>query len=333
MVKKNVVEETDAAKTLKPDSKRTATNTSFDPATSKSEAMKALVALIGPKSLDDINGFIASLSQIGKEAEKVPGTAEHNRDTIKAHPSAAIGSVKEDLEKVFGESATPDFIEKSTAIFENVVEAKCLIKEQELTEAYEAKLVEALEKLTTESADKLDAYMDYLAQTWFEENQVAIEANLKTEAVKDLVDGLKKVFSENNINIPEGSETIVDQLRTENTELKSKLEKQIQESIELSHQILENTKKLELDKLSEGLTVIEKSKLKKLAEGIESTSLDEFKTKAETLKEQLTKKPASKTGLVNEEVTHDPNEIIEESVNIDPMMKAYVDALERTGKV
>lgn len=329
-----VIENTPALDSLKPDSNRVAGPHDFS--ASRSQAYARALATMGGMSDNDLNGFMATMAQVGKETSNLPGSAnaDANRASISAHPSAAV---KEDLQKLFGEEHTPEFIEKTTTIFESALEARLIIERQEMIEKFETDLTEAYEELSTELTDKVDQYLDYAVNTWKQENEIALEQGIKQDVTEQFIEGLKKLFAESYIDIPEERVDVVAELTEQVAELESKLNSAINESIAAKKSAFDADKASELAALSEGLTDTQKEKLKVLSEQVTAISIDEFKTKVGMIKESAfaapTKKTA-KTNMIAEEVSMDPNDLNENDQPIitDEVMRAYMDTVTRTVK-
>jgi hypothetical protein len=183
-----------------------------------------------------------------------------------------------------------------------------------------------------ELSGKLDQYIDYVVEQWMEENEVAIEAKLRTEIAEDFMAGLQNLFAEHYITIPEEKVDVFGELKAEVDDLKSKLNEALDEKIALETIVNEATKEALLDEVTEGLVVTQAEKLRTLAEGIDYADADSFKKKLEIVKEQYfsDKKPAASTGLITEEIDG-TDESVNEST-IPAGMAKYVEAISKTIK-
>jgi hypothetical protein len=252
------------------------------------------------------------------------------KQTFHANPGAHFQSYDEDMEALFaGEQLSEDFKSKASTIFEAAV----ITKAEQIAEAVEGELVEqfeaAVEQIKEELAQKLDDYISYMAEEWIKENQIAIETGLRQEIVEDFMAGLKDLFVEHYIDIPEDKVNVVEELTDKVTELESELNEQIQAAIELKKQLDESKKIEAIHAVCEGLTQTQVEKMKSLAEGVEFTTDEEFADKLVTLREsyfQSEVKVATSSAL-NEEV------IVEEdkpAANIDPAIANYVKTISQT---
>lgn len=258
-----------------------------------------------------------------------------NKGTIAAKPSAASSSMKEHIDAIFhGEDLSEDFRSKATTIFEAAVSAQVQEEVQRLEEEYEQKLEEDFKSLTNELVEKLDQYMNYAAEQWMQDNQVAIESSIKTEITEGFINGLKSLFQEHYIEIPEDKVDVLGEMATKVDELEEKLNSVMQENIDLKGQLSENTREKILADVSEGLAATQIEKLAALAEGVDFDTPDNFKKKLEIVKENYFPSVNS-TKQLFEEVEEEAlasNEEQTKKVNVDPSVSAYVSALSRTVK-
>jgi len=241
--------------------------------------------------------------------------------------------MKEDIDALMsGENLSEEFVTKASTIFEAAVIARAeeVIAEAEehLIEQFEA----AVEEIKEDLAAKVDGYLNYMVEEWIKDNEIAIEKGLRAEIVEDFITGLKGLFEEHYIDIPEDKVDVIGELTEKVDELESALNEQISRGIELS-QALNEQKKIEaIYTACEGLSQTQVEKLKSLAEGVEFTTEEEFVTKMETLKESYFKadvKVASTAALDDEVHIEDEKK---PSVSADPMMDIYSKTISQTLK-
>lgn len=312
---------------------------SFDP--TKSEVMAQALAIMGGMSKDDLNGFMASLSQAAHAADTIPGGAQaHNRGTIVPKPSFAVGSVhEEDISALFeGQEVSEEFVERATKIFEAALETRLAVELTNLQEQYEGFVEEAYEDLSEEMADKLDQYLNYTVSEWMKENELVLERGVKNEIMESFVEGLKNLFAEHYIEVPEDKVDAVELLSGKVAELEAKLNDVINDNISLSEEMI-NTKKFAVFEsvaadLSEGAS----ERLALLAENLEFKDPEDFASKLEVLKESvvgnsLLKKGRASTGMLTEDVFHSEEEIKEMNAPVlNNEMAAVVQHLSKTAK-
>lgn len=321
------LDETAAADTLKPGAGSVAGDVG------KTELMAAVVAAMGGMSKQEINKFQEVLDQYGKNKTPggVPMTAAANKASI-----AAKGAMKEDVEELLsGDELSEEFREKASTLFEAAVNARVGMEQARLEEEFETTLEEAQTELEEAMTSKLDAYLDYVSEQWLEENKIAIEASLKLEATDRFVEGLKDLFAEHYIEIPEETADIVEELQAQVEELEGKLNGAMNESIELKQVINEAEKELVIEEVSEGLAATQSVKLRTLVEDLDFSDIESFRTKVELVRENyFSGKKVTSTNIITEEVVaEDESSLIEETVtNTDPSMNKYVSAISKSLK-
>ena len=198
--------------------------------------------------------------------------------------------MKEDMDALLsGENLSEEFVTKATTIFEAAVIARA---EEVITEAEEQLMEEfevAVEAIKEDLAAKVDGYLNYMVEEWMKDNEIAIQSGLKAEITEEFLTGLRDLFIEHNIDIPEDKVDIVEELAAQLEATEAVLNEEIARGIELS-QALNEQKKIEaIYTACEGLTQTQVEKMKSLAEGVDFTTEEEFTTKLDTLKESYFK--------------------------------------------
>lgn len=297
------------------------------PQFSTSELMSKLVNYALHADPDRREAMLAAIND--EDAENAPYTAP-DMNHAKNASSITAKAMKEDLEVVLSdEGLTEEFKTKATILFEAAVSSRVAIIEGELKESYEKKLEETFSEAFKNISEKMDDYLDYVAETWIEENAVAIDSNIKLELAESFMGNLKNLFEEHYIEIPEEKVDIVEALTKEINELKEKENSRISENISIKKKLEKLECDLAFNELAEGLADTQREKLKSLAEGVEFASVEDFKSKVNILKENHFKE----TGVVKE------SKILTESVDlpkkestkeIDPAMKAILESLKKT---
>lgn len=321
------LDETAAADTLKPGAGSAGGDIG------KTELMASVVSAMGGMSKEEINKFQAVLAQYGKN--KTPGGAPDKSAANKAS-IAAKGAMKEDVEELLsGDELSEEFREKASTLFEAAVNARVGLEVSRIEEEFEEAVAEVADRLEEEMTSKLDAYLDYVSEQWLEENKIAIEASLKLQATDKLVEGLKGLFAEHCIELPEETTDIVEQLQAQVAELEGKLNGAINESIELKQVINEAEKELVIEEVSEGLAATQSVKLRTLVEDFDASDIDAFRAKVELVKENyFSDKKVTSTNIITEEVVaEDESSLVEETVtNTNPEMNKYVSAISKSLK-
>ena len=231
-----------------------------------------------------------------------------------------------------GENLSEDFKQKASTIFEAAVVART----SSLMEEIEAVLYEefelAVEEVKTELATKLDDYISYMAEEWVKDNQIAIEKGLRSEIVEDFMGGLRNLFVEHYIDIPEDKVNVVEELTNKVEELEAQVNEQIQSNVALHKELNESKKQEAIHAVCEGLTQTQVEKMKQLAESVDFTTDEEFADKMVTLRTsyftESTVKPADTSALNEEVIVEDEKKPT--SVSSDPGVAAIVQALSKT---
>jgi len=246
------------------------------------------------------------------------------------NPGATFQSYGEDINALMqGENLSEEFVSKATMIFEAAVIARA---EEVIAEA-ENQLIEqfevAVEEVKQELAEKVDAYLDYMASEWMAENEVAIESGLRAEITEEFLTGLHNLFVENYIEVPEDKVDVVEELAAKVAELEASLNEEINTNVSLKQELNEQKKIEAIYTACEGLTQTQVEKLKGLAESIEFTTEDEFVSKVETLKESYFKVNYANSNTLNEEVIieDEPKKV---SGSFDPSINAYAKTISKT---
>ena len=178
-----------------------------------------------------------------------------------------------------------EFKDKAATIFETAVKTR--IKEQtKILEAqFDEKLASETETVKEAMVEKVDSYLNYVVEEWMKENELAVERGIRTEIAEDFITGLKDLFKEHYIDVPEEKYNVLDDLTNQNKKLEEKLNEQIAKNVDLSKEVSRSAKKLAMDEIAEDLAETEKEKFEKMAENVEYDSADKFKEKLETIKE------------------------------------------------
>jgi hypothetical protein len=225
-----------------------------------------------------------------------------------------------------GENLSEEFRAKATTIFEAAVNAKLQEELAALEEAFASTLEEEVKNIQEELASNVDDYLNYVVEQWVSENEVAIEAGLRTELTEEFISGLRQLFAENYIDIPEDKVSVVEELGSTVEELQAKLNEEIERNVELSKVLAESQKTEILNTVVEGLAATQAERLKSLAENVDFNNADEFTSKITTLRENYfpTTVKAQKE-LDSVDATADGKSMIQEELQ-GPMAK-YVQAL------
>ena len=193
--------------------------------------------------------------------------------------------VEEDLTALLeGEELSEEFQNKARTIFEAAIKTKISEVKSELQEQYEKTIVEEVASVKAELAERVDAYLEYVSDEWMSENKLAIEAGLKTEMTESFLTGMKSLFEDHYVTIPEEKYDVLNSMVEKLDEMEGKLNEQINKNVALNKRLAESTSDVILADVSEGLAVTQKDKLATLAENVEFDGEDNYREKLVTLR-------------------------------------------------
>jgi len=237
--------------------------------------------------------------------------------------------IEEDVNALLGgEELSEEFREKAKVIFEAALKSKVAEVKTSLEEQYAARLEEEVAEAKEELAERVDSYLEYVSDEWFTENALVIEQALKTEMTESFLEGMRGLFEEHYVTIPEDKYDVLESMVGKLDDMETKLNEQIEKNISLNKRLAESVADGILDQVSEGLAQTQKEKLASLSESVEFESEDKYREKLETLKESYfsskNNTPASKSETLSEGVDNAAPESYSNS------MSAYLRTLGST---
>ena len=225
-----------------------------------------------------------------------------------------------------GQELSEEFREKAKTIFEAALKSKVTELREAMDAHYEAKLVEEVEGMKDELVERVDSYLEYVADEWLQENALQVERGIRTEMTESFLEGMRGLFEEHYVSIPEDKYDVVESMVDKLDEMESKLNEQIEKNITITKSLSEATADGIVSEVSEGLSSTQKEKLASLAEGVGFESEQSYKEKLETLKESYfkTSPKRSDTEVLTEENAAAPATT--------DAMSAYIQALSHATK-
>ena len=240
-------------------------------------------------------------------------------------------SIEEDVQALFeGEELSEEFQEKARTIFEAAISTKVNEIKENLQSAYETVLVEEIETIKEGLTERLDAYLEYVADEWIQENALAVEHGLKTEMTESFLAGMKGLFEDHYVTIPEDRYDVIESMVDKLDEMEGKLNEQIERNVALNRRLAESVADVIFAEVAEGLALSQKDKLATLAENVEFESESDYREKLVTLKKSYFPENAS--------AQRDHSETISEGTSVagqtsaSPLMESYMDTLRRVAK-
>ena len=234
--------------------------------------------------------------------------------------------IEEDVNALFGgEDLSEEFKEKAKLVFETALNSKV----SEVKEALEAKYQETLEERIAEEkaslSERVDNYLEYVADEWFTENALAVEQGLKTDMTESFLSGMKSLFEEHYVTIPEDKYDVLESMVEKLDDMETKLNEQIEKNVSLNSRLGESVANGILESVSEGLASTQKEKLASLSESVEFDGEESYREKLETLRESYfsskAKSPAAKSDTISEGVDS------ADAADVSGSMNAYLKTL------
>ena len=222
--------------------------------------------------------------------------------------------IEEDVNALLGgEELSEEFQEKARTIFEAALRSKVSDIQEALEEQYAVALAEEVEQIKSELSERVDSYLEYVSEEWFTENQLTIQGGLKEELTESFMTGLKGLFEEHYVTIPEDKYDVLESMVDKLDDMETKLNEQIEKNVSLNKRLAESVADGILDQVSEGLADTQKDKLASLAESVEFESEDNYREKLETLRESYFPSrgvsPSAKSETLSEGVSNDYGQV------------------------
>ena len=298
------------------------------------------------KEEEEVEGEVVSEEETTEETAEVVAEEETTEETAEVvaeeetteeevvseeeEPQAEY-NIEEDVEALLaGEELSEEFQEKARTIFETAIKAKVAEVQEELKAQYETTLEEEVSTIKEELTTRVDAYLEYVAEEWVKENQLAIEQGLKTEMTESFLTGMKGLFEEHYVTIPEEKYDVLNSMVEKLDEMEDKLNEQIKSNIALNQRLAESVADVIFSEVCEGLALSQKDKLASLAENVEFDSEETYREKLVTLRKSYFPENAGAQRDESESLSEDTDMNTESSVS--PLMESYLDTLGRVSK-
>lgn len=230
---------------------------------------------------------------------------------------------------VNGEELSEEFKTKAATIFEAAVVTRVKSEMAKLEEQFETQLNEQVEEIKNGLVEKVDGYLNYVVEQWMTDNEIALENGLKNEIMESFIAGMKNVFQEHYIEVPEEKFDILGDMQEEITVMKSKLDEQLASNVEMKTKLDEMVRTSSIEDVASEMVATDAEKFRGLAEELSFDDVETFKAKLQTIKENYFGQKQAST-IVESVVTDEPVEQLDESVKpqVDPLMARYLTALK-----
>jgi hypothetical protein len=306
-----------------------------DDNSAKLDTTKAVKSATAPTTKPS-NASSDTQNHVGKNTMHEEDEVEEQEEFISEHDEEELveawkKKMKEDVDAMFGDDETisEDFRSKAATIFEARVTDRIVQIQEQIEAEYAGMLEEAVDAIKSDLTEKVDDYLNYVVDQWMNDNEIAIESGLRSEITEDFIGGLRNLFAENYINVPEEKVDLIDELASKVEELETQLNEEIETNIEYKKALVEAVKSELTREVCEGLTATQVEKIRTLAESVEFSTEEEYTEKLETLRENY-----FPSGVKKSAITHF-NEVMEDAddkkVAIhDPFVAAVSNAISKT---
>ena len=263
--------------------------------------------------------------------EEVVAEEETTEEEVVAEEEDYKVDVEQDVQALFeGEELSEEFQSKARTIFEAAIKEKVSEIKENLQTAYEQALVEEVASVRDELTERVDAYLEYVADEWIQENQLQVESGLKTEMTESFLEGMKSLFEEHYVSVPEDKYDVLESMVDKLDEMESKLNEQIERNVALNQRLAESNSDVILADVSEGLALSQKEKLASLASNVEFESETDYREKLVKLKESYFPTKSSAPSAHSETISEGTQ--VDSPQQVSSAMEAYMQTLSRVAK-
>ena len=263
--------------------------------------------------------------------DEVVAEEETTEEEVVAEEEDYKVDVEQDVQALFeGEELSEEFQTKARTIFEAAIKEKVSEIKENLQTAYEQALVEEVASVRDELTERVDAYLEYVADEWIQENQLQVESGLKTEMTESFLEGMKSLFEEHYVSVPEDKYDVLESMVDKLDEMESKLNEQIERNVALNQRLAESNSDVILADVSEGLALSQKEKLASLASNVEFESETDYREKLVKLKESYFPSKTSAPSAHSETISE--GTAVDSPQQVSSAMEAYMQTLGRVAK-
>ena len=295
----------------------------------------------GMKEEEEVEGDVVAETEVSEDevvSEEETAEVEETQEVVAEEEATEEEIVEEeeiDIEAdvkalLEGEELSEEFQNKAKTIFEAAIKSKLADVRESVKAEYEEQLVEEVASIKSELEERVDAYLEYVADEWIADNQIAVESGLKSEMTDSFLTGMKSLFEEHYVSVPEDKYDVIESMVDKLDEMEGKLNEQIEKNVALNRRLAESSADVVFGEVTEGLAATQKEKLATLVENVEFESETDYREKLVTLKESYFPSNAGaqrdKSENLSEE-TSTPN-----YQDISSSMDKYLQTLNRVSK-
>ena len=296
----------------------------------------------GMKEEEEVEGDVVAETEVSEDevvSEEETAEVEETQEVVAEEEATEEEEVVEeeqidieaDVQALFeGEELSEEFQTKARTIFEAAINSKLAEVKESVKAEYEEQLVEEVASIKSELEERVDAYLEYVADEWMTDNQIAVESGLKTEMTDSFLNGMKSLFEEHYVSIPEDKYDVLESMVNKLDDMEEKLNEQIDKNVGLTKRLAESKSDGILSDVSEGLAVTQKDKLASLAESVEFESESDYREKLVTLRNSYfpTRQVASTQSDDSEMLSEESKQPVQSTGTMDN----YLSALQRITK-
>ena len=298
----------------------------------------------GMKEEEEVEGDVVAETEVSEDevvSEEETAEVEETQEVVAEEEATEEEEVVEeekidieaDVNALFeGEELSEEFQNKARTIFEAAINSKLAEVREAVKTEYEEQLIEQVAEIKSELEERVDAYLEYVADEWLQENQIAVESGLKTEMTESFLEGMKSLFEEHYVSVPEEKYDVIESMVDKLDEMESKLNEQIDKNVALNKRLAESTADVIFAEVTEGLAQTQRDKLATLAENVEFESENGYREKLETLKESYFPSKTSTPNSKSENLTEESEATDYQSKAVSSTMERYLQTMTRVAK-
>ena len=323
--------------------KAEASGTSATPVKTPGQGVKEEIEededLVDEEEVDEDEEVVTEESCDDEDKDKMMKDSEPKKGKNKKPSTSVEDEMKEeyDIEEdvnalLAGEDLSEEFQEKARTIFEAAIRSKVAEIKEELQSSYEETLIEEIETIKSDLVERVDAYLEYVSDEWVQENALAVEHGLKTEMTESFLSGMKQLFEDHYVTIPEDKYDVIESMVDNLDEMEEKLNEQIQKNVALNRRLAESVADVIFADISEGLALSQKDKLASLAENVEFDGEQNYREKLVTLRESYFPSRSYSAQIDDSETLSESTDIQNQQPMVSGRMESYLQTLGRVAK-
>ena len=292
----------------------------------------------GMKEEEEVEGEVVAedevttdevVSEEEETADEIVSEEETTEEEIVEEEEEAI-DVETDIQALLeGEELSEDFTNKARTIFEAAIRSKVAEMKEQVKSEYEENLIEQVQSIKEELTDRVDSYLEYVADEWIAENQLAVEKGLKTEMTESFLTGMRSLFEEHYVSIPDEKYDVLENMVDKRDEMEGKLNEQIDKNVALNKRLSESVADVIFAEVAEGLALSQKDKFASLAENVEFESETSYREKLATLRKSYFPENAGVQRDESENLSEETQSTQYQTTPVSNTMERYLQTLTR----